>query len=68
MPASKKDEPGLPVKIPLSIVRWLAYSICFACLLIPFVQDTRQMMCGGLAFGWFAGLLNAIASKKEVKV
>lgn len=61
----KKDEPGLPVNIPFSIVRWFAYAICFSFLLIPFVNDRWQMLCGGLILGWFAGLLNSIANKKK---
>lgn len=67
MPVSKEGEPGLPVKIPLSIVRWLAYSFCFACLLTPIFLNEAKQICGGLIIGWFASLLNAIASKKEVK-
>lgn len=66
-----KDEPGLPVKIPLSIIRWLLYSLTFMLLLVPFVSgaanDGPKAVCGGLILGWFASLLNAIASKKEVK-
>jgi hypothetical protein len=60
----KPIEPGLPINIPFSIVRWIVYTICFAFLLIPFVNDRLQMICGGLILGWFASLLNAIANKK----
>jgi hypothetical protein len=69
MPVSNKDEPGLPVKIPLSIIRWLLYSFAFMLLLTPIVSGTNhdgpKAACGGLILGWFASLLNAIASKKE---
>lgn len=60
-----EKEPGLPVNIPLGIVRWVAYTICFSFLLIPFVTNRWQIICGGLILGWFAGLLNVIANKKQ---
>jgi hypothetical protein len=59
-----KEEPGLPVNIPFSIVRWFAYAICFSFLLIPFVNERWQMLCGGLILGWFASQLNALIHKK----
>jgi hypothetical protein len=67
MPVSKEDEPGLPVKIPLSIVRWLIYSVCFFVFLTPFEHTIGQWACGAIIIGWFAGQLNAIANKKEGK-
>lgn len=71
MPGGNEDEPGLPIKIPLSIVRWILYSFAFMVLLAPFVSgsdhDGPKAACGGMILGWFAGLLNAIASKKEAK-
>jgi hypothetical protein len=59
-----KKEPGLPVTIPLSIVRWVWYSVVFACLLIPFAASYWQEVCGGLILGWFASQLNALINKK----
>lgn len=58
-----KSEPGLPVKIPLSIVRWFIYSFCFFVFLIPFEHTTGQWVCGAVIIGWFASQLNAIANK-----
>lgn len=63
-PSQIVKEPAIPLRIPYTIIRWLVYSICFACLIIPFIQDTRQMMCGGMILGWFAGMLNALINKK----
>jgi len=64
MPVSKNDEPGLPVKIPLSIVRWVAYSTAFWVLLTPFLfPKIWQHICGGLILGWFASQLNALIKK-----
>jgi len=66
-----KSEPGLPVKIPMSIIRWILYSFVFMLLLVPFVSGTDhdgpKAASGGLMLGWFASLLNAIANKKEAK-
>jgi hypothetical protein len=62
-----KDEPGLPVKIPLSIVRWVLYSFAFMLLLVPFisgtVRDGAKAACGGMILGWFASQLNALIKK-----
>jgi hypothetical protein len=58
-----KGEPGLPVKIPLSIVRWLAYSIGIALLLIPFHLTFWQGINGSLLLGHFASQLNALIKK-----
>lgn len=60
----QKGEPGLPVKIPISIVRWLVYSAGFACLVIPFAVNYWQVVCGGLILGHFASQLNALINKK----
>lgn len=57
-------EPGLPINVPLSIVRWIAYSICFAGLLIPMTKEPWQIANGGLILGWFASQLNALINKK----
>lgn len=59
-----REEPMLPIKIPMNIVRWLIYSACFFTLLIPFKHTTWQWICGALILGWFAGMLNAIINKK----
>jgi hypothetical protein len=63
MPVSKKEEPGLPVKIPLSIVRWICYSAGFACLLVPFNMTYWQLLGVSLILGHFASQLNAIIKK-----
>lgn len=61
-------EPSLPVKIPMSIVRWVCYSFIFMLLILPFVagleRDGSKAVCGGLILGWFASQLNAIINKK----
>lgn len=59
-----KKEPGLPLTIPMSILRWLFYSIVFANLLIPFAASYWQDICGGLILGHFASQLNALINKK----
>jgi hypothetical protein len=67
----RKKDPVLPVLIPMSIVRWLCYSLLFMFLLIPFVagtelNDVRECMkalFGGLILGHFASQLNAIIKK-----
>lgn len=56
-------EPGLPVNIPLSWLRWLIYSAGFACLLAPFNCTIWQLVCGGLILGHFASQLNALIKK-----
>jgi hypothetical protein len=58
------QEPRLPISIPMSIIRWAVYTLMFTLLIIPFVQDTRQMICGGLILGHFASQLNALINKK----
>jgi hypothetical protein len=55
---------GLPIKIPMNVIRWLVYSACFFTLLIPFNHTIWQWICGALILGWFAGMLNAIINKK----
>lgn len=60
----KPKEPGLPLTIPMSILRWLFYSIVFANLLIPFAASYWQDICGGLILGHFASQLNALINKK----
>ncbi len=60
---NEPKEPAVPFQVPMSIIRCVAYSISFAALIIPFVEDTRQLICGGLILGWFAGLLNGIKNK-----
>lgn len=57
-------EPRVPIMVPLSLLRWIVYSACFATLLIPFTKAPWQLACGGLILGWFAGQLNALIHKK----
>jgi hypothetical protein len=61
----KKGEPGLPVKIPISIVRWLVYSGFMIVLLGPFIDYIGPYCCltGGLILGHFASQLNALIKK-----
>lgn len=59
-----RKEPSLPVFIPMRIVRWLAYSLCFACLLIPMSTNLWHWVNGGLILGHFASQLNALINKK----
>jgi hypothetical protein len=63
----KKEEPGLPVKIPLSTVRWFSYSFVFMILLTPFIvgmeYDWLKLSFGGMILGHFASQLNAIIKK-----
>lgn len=63
-PALNNGQDVIPFSLPLSIVRWFFYSICFANLLIPFRLTPWQMVCGGLILGWFASQLNALINKK----
>jgi hypothetical protein len=62
-----KSEPGLPVKIPLSAVRWFCYSLVFMILLFPFIigleYDWLKLSFGGMILGHFASQLNAIIKK-----
>ena len=63
-PDDRKEEPGLPMRIPMSVIRWLVYSFCFFWLLLPFwVNDSAKKACAALILGWFAGQLNALINK-----
>ncbi|HEX2682697.1 MAG TPA: hypothetical protein VHL77_02120 [Ferruginibacter sp.] len=62
-PETEPKEPSLPLKVPMSIIRWLVYSIIFSLLVLPFVVGVWQVMCGGMILGFFAGLLNGIKNK-----
>jgi hypothetical protein len=64
-PIEKKQEPGLPVKIPLSIVRWLAYSLLFTVVLIPAMWELNiwWTISPSLILGHFASQLNALIKK-----
>jgi len=63
-PVSEAKEPAIPIKVPMSLVRWVLYSVCFFLLLTPFEHTVAQWVCGALILGWFAGQLNAIINKK----
>lgn len=62
----KKDEPVLPIKIPLSIVRWLAYSAyCSGMLSVwyPSLVGYWGYIGTSLLLGHFASQLNALIKK-----
>lgn len=60
-----EEAPGLPVKIPLSWVRWVAYTMVFTLLLFPYWEDTGLKMVSTAAIlAWFASQLNALINKK----
>lgn len=44
---------------------WGLYSLMFMILLIPFTDFSFKTLCGGLIFGFFAGLINDIIEKIE---
>lgn len=60
----EQKKEGLPVIVPVSIIRWLFYSAGFVLLLLPFSTNTRELACGGLILGHFASQLNALINKK----
>jgi len=64
-PESKdvKKEPALPVQIPLSILRWILYSIFMFLLLLPVPLTLLQAVCMSLLLGHFSGQLNALRAK-----
>jgi|APCry1669192269_1035402.scaffolds.fasta_scaffold00107_35 hypothetical protein len=50
-----------------NLERWLVYGVLvlfFGVLLIPFVQNFYQDICGALGIGWFALMLCLIRIKK----
>lgn len=59
-------EPGLPVTIPMSILRWLTYSLFMLALLFPafWEGDAKVSISIALILGHFASQLNAIVNKK----
>lgn len=63
-PVEKNNQDVIPFSLPLSIVRWIFYSIWLANLLIPFRLTPWQLVCGGLILGQFASQLNALINKK----
>jgi hypothetical protein len=65
-PVSKRDEPGLPVKIPVSIVRWMAYTLLFTgplALWYPHLVGWDGLIGTCFILGHFASQLNAIIKK-----
>lgn len=68
----EEKQPVLPVFIPVTILRWIAYSLFFTMLLIPLIALTHQdgmrpalaCGCGGLILGHFASQLNQLIKKK----
>lgn len=63
---NKNKEPGLPVTIPMSIVRWLSYSLFMLALLFPafWEGDAKVAISLALILGHFASQLNALINKK----
>jgi hypothetical protein len=63
---SATQEPRLPIHIPLSLVRWMTYSVCFALILAPgfWLINARGMIGVSWILGWFASQLNALINKK----
>jgi hypothetical protein len=60
------EQPGLPVKIPLSIVRWLVYSVTFSgalALWYPQYVGWDGLVGTCLILGHFASQLNALIKK-----
>jgi hypothetical protein len=67
MTAEKQEkEPGLPIKIPMSMLRWLAYSILFTLVLMPALWNNPvwHTISPALILGHFASQLNALINKK----
>lgn len=61
-------EPGLPINVPLSIVRWIGYSLLFSGLTsgllgIPVSLTINQWVGISLILGHFASQLNALIKK-----
>jgi hypothetical protein len=66
MPVSNKEEPGLPVKIPLSVIRWLAYSVYCSGMLswwYPQLVGVWGYIGTSLLLGHFASQLNELIKK-----
>lgn len=62
-----KKEPGLPLIIPMSILRWLAYSALFTVIIMPALwdKDVWSTIAPALILGHFASQLNALINKKS---
>jgi hypothetical protein len=60
-------EPGIPVQVPISIIRWLSYSLFIGALLAPGMKVmTWQLWLGlSLTVGHISGQLNAIINKTK---
>lgn len=66
-PPPETKENGAPITLPMTLIRWIIYSIVFWGLLSPFFLNRMtvgEWICGALILGWFAGMLNAIINKK----
>jgi hypothetical protein len=66
-PADRETkEPGLPLTIPMSILRWLAYSALFTVIIMPALwdKDVWSTIAPALILGHFASQLNALINKK----
>lgn len=55
------------IQVPMAMVRWLAYSTCFAFILAPGFWEInyRGVLGASYVLGWFASQLNALINKKQ---
>lgn len=65
-PKEQVKEPTLPVFIPMRMVRWFAYSLCFGLILAPgfWMVNARGVIGAAFILGHFASQLNALINKK----
>lgn len=61
-----EKQPSVPVHIPMAIVRWMAYSLCFGLILAPgfWLINARGVIGAAFILGHFASQLNALINKK----
>jgi len=59
-------EPGIPVQVPISIIRWLSYSLFIGALLAPGMKVMTWQLWMGVSFvlGHISSQLNAVINKK----
>lgn len=62
----KEKEPGLPIKIPVSVIRWVAYTFIIAWALLPFFGTYltwQQQLSVAAILAHFSSQLNALKEK-----
>jgi len=59
----QSTEPGLPLRIPVSLIRWITYSALFFILILATELTIVQSVCVALILGHFSAQLNAIKDK-----